>query len=208
MYKLPYFTEADPEKVISFMKENAFAVVTGVGDEYPVASHLPLNFETREDKIFLTGHLMRNTDHHKAFEKNEHVLVVFNGPHCFVSADWYNNPTVGSTWNYITVHAKGRIKFTDDEGTYKAINAITNKYVGTGTAASFDKLPEEYITRLLKAIVGFEIEVISFDNVFKLSQNHDEADRKNIIKHLKERADGKSVAIAKEMEREMAGGKL
>ena len=51
MYKLPYFTEADPEKVISFMKENAFAVVTGVGDEYPVASHLPLNFETREEKM-------------------------------------------------------------------------------------------------------------------------------------------------------------
>lgn len=208
MYKLPYFTEEDQEKVISFIKENAFAVVTGVGDEYPVASHLPLNFETREEKIFLTGHLMRNTDHHKAFEKNEHVLVVFNGPHCFVSADWYNNPTVGSTWNYITVHVKGRIKFTDDEGTYKAINAITNKYVGTGTAASFDKLPEEYITRLLKAIVGFEIEVISFDNVFKLSQNHDEADRKNIIKHLKERADWQSVAIAEEMERGMAVGKL
>ena len=207
MYKLPYFTEEDQEKVIAFMKENAFAVVTGFGEGYPVASHLPLNFETRGEKIFLTGHLMKNTDHHKAFEKNENVLIVFNGPHCFVSADWYNTPTVGSTWNYITVHAKGKIKFTDETGTLKAVNAITNKYVGTGTAASFDKLPEEYITRLIKAIVGFEIEVISFDNVFKLSQNHDEADRKNIIKKLKERADAGSIAIAEEMEKQMASGK-
>ncbi|MEO6489794.1 MAG: FMN-binding negative transcriptional regulator [Ferruginibacter sp.] len=203
MYKLPYFTEENQEKVIAFMKENAFAIVMGYGDEFPVASHLPLNFEMRDEKIFLTGHLMRNTDHHKAFEKNEKVLVIFNGPHCFVTADWYQNPTVGSTWNYITVHAKGKIRFTDDAGTYKAVNAITNKYVGTGTAASFNKLPQEYIDRLIKAIVGFEIEVESFDNVFKLSQNHDETDRKNIIKHLIDRTDGNSKAIAAEMQKRM-----
>lgn len=201
MYKLPYFTEEDPQKVIDFMKANAFAVVTGLGEGYPVASHLPLNFETREENIFLTGHLMRNTDHHKAFEKNENVLVVFNGPNCFVSADWYKNPAVGSTWNYITVHAKGKIKFTDEAGTYKAISAITNKYVGTGTAASFDKIPEEYISKMIKAIVGFEIEVISFDNVFKLSQNHDEEDIKNIIQHLQKKTDRQSLAIAEEMKK-------
>ncbi len=206
MYKLPYFTEENQEKVIAFMKENAFAIVTGFGEGYPVASHLPLNFETRGEKIFLTGHLMKNTDHHKAFEKNANVLVVFNGPHCFVTADWYNNSTVGSTWNYITVHAKGEIRFTDEAGTLKAINAITNKYVGTGTAGSFDKLPQEYIDRMIKAIVGFEIEVMSLDNVFKLSQNHDEADRKNIIKHLKQRGDGQSMAIAEEMEKRIGNG--
>ena len=199
MYKLPYFTEQDQEKVITFMKENSFAMVTGFDDEYPVASHLPLNFEPRGEKIFLTGHLMKNTDHHKAFEKNENVLVVFNGPHCFVTAEWYTQPISGSTWNYITVHAKGKINFLDEAGTLKAINAITNKYVGMNNAASFDKLPDEYISRMVKAIVGFEIEVISFDNVFKLSQNHDEADRKVIIQKLKERGDCNSLAIAEAM---------
>ncbi|CAN5762954.1 FMN-binding negative transcriptional regulator [soil metagenome] len=203
MYKLPYFTEADDEKVVAFMKENAFAIVTGIGESYPVASHLPLNFETRDKRIFLTGHLMRNTDHHNGFKKNEHVLVVFNGPHCFVSAEWYHKPSVGSTWNYIAVHVKGKIKFLDEKGTFDAVHAITNKYVGTGNAASFDKLPQDYIERLIKAIVGFEIEVTSFDNVFKLSQNHDEADRKKIIKHLNERGDWQSRAIAAEMGKNM-----
>jgi len=206
MYKLPYFTEENQEKVIAFMKENAFAIVTGFGEGYPVASHLPLNFETREEKIFLTGHLMRSTDHHKAFEKNDNVLVIFTGPHCFVSAEWYDKPAVGSTWNYIAVHAKGRIKFTDEAGTVKAVHAITDKYVGTGNAASFDKLPQEYIDKLVKAIVGFEIEVMSFDNVFKLSQNHDEADRKSIIKNLKERGDRDSMAVAEEMEKAIESG--
>lgn len=203
MYKLPYFTEEDRDTVIAFMKENAFAVVTGFGEEYPVASQLPLNFEMRGEKIFLTGHLMRNTDHHKAFEKNENVLVVFTGPHCFVTAEWYSDSAVGSTWNYITVHAKGKIKFLDEAATRKAVNDITNKYVGTGNAASFDKLSEEYISKMVKAIVGFEIEVISFDNVFKLSQNRDEKDQKIIIAKLKERGDGQSVAIADAMEKRL-----
>ena len=66
-------------------------------------------------------------------------------------------------------------------------------------AASFDKLPDEYISSMVKAIVGFEIEVISFDNVFKLSQNHDEADRKVIIQKLKERGDYNSLAMAEVM---------
>lgn len=202
MYKLPYFTEEDPEKVIAFMKENAFAIVTGFGDEYPVASHLPLAIEIKEDdKMYFSGHLMKNTDHHKAFEKNENVLVVFNGPHTYVSASWYTKQDVASTWNYITVHVKGKIKFTNEAGTYKAIKALTNKYEGMDTPASFDKLPQEYVERLIKAIVGFEIEVVSVDNVFKLSQNHDTETRKNIVKHLQRRGDEQSGGIATEMKK-------
>ena len=202
MYKLPYFTEEDQDKVIAFMKENAFAVVTGFGDEYPVASHLPLAVEIKEDgKMFLSGHLMKNTDHHKAFEKNENVLVVFNGPHTYVSASWYAKQDVASTWNYITVHAKGKIKFTDEAGTYKAIKALTNKYEGTDTPASFDKLPQEYVERLIKAIIGFEIEVVSFDNVFKLSQNHGTETKKSIVEHLYKKGDEHSSEIAREVDK-------
>ena len=199
MYKLPYFTEQDQEKVIAFMKENSFAVVTGFGSEYPVATQLPLNIELRGDKLFLTGHLMKNTDHHKAFEKNENVLVVFTGPHCYVSASWYSKQNVASTWNYITVHAKGKIRFTDDAGTFAAIKHITNKYEGTATAAAFNNLPQDYIQKLIGAIVGIEIEVSSLDNVFKLSQNHDEASQTSIIDHLNKRTDDNSKIIAAEM---------
>ncbi|MCW3091903.1 MAG: hypothetical protein JWP81_2972 [Ferruginibacter sp.] len=201
MYKLPYFTEEDKEKVIAFMKENSFAVITGMGDQYPVASHIPLSVEVKEDgKIFFYGHMMKKTDHHLAFEKNAHVLVIFNGPHSYVSASWYTNPQVASTWNYMTVHAKGKIKFTDEQGTYEAIKAITNKYEGMDTAASFDQLPKEYVMKLINAIVGFSIEVENFDNVFKLSQNHNESTRHSIASHLKAKGDEHSVAIANEME--------
>ena len=130
-----------------------------------------------------------------------HVLVIFNGPHCYVSASWYNNPQSASTWNYMTVHAKGKITFTDEEGTFAAIQAVTNKYEGTETAAAFNKMPKEYIMQMLKAIVGFTIEVESVDNVFKLSQNKTSQEQINIIEQLKNKGDENSVKIAYEMEK-------
>ncbi len=199
MYKLSYFTEEDKAKVIAFMQEYSFAVITGFGKQYPVATHIPLEIAIKENTIFLSGHIMKNTDHHKAFVKNENVLVIFNGPHCYVSASWYSSRGIASTWNYMTVHAKGKISFTNDEGTYNAIKAITNKYEGTETIAAFDKLPDEYIQQMMKAIIGFSIEVESIENVYKLSQNRDSASQQNIIDQLIKRGDEQSAAIAKEM---------
>jgi len=203
MYKFSYYTEQDDEKVIAFMKSNAFALITGFGEQYPVATQIPLAIKVKEGKIFLEGHLMRKTDHHLAFEKNNNVLVLFTGPHCFVSASWYTTPSVGSTWNYITVHAKGKISFMDAEGTYNAVKAVSDKYEGTTSAGAFDGLPKDYIDHMMKAIVGFSIEVEAIDNVFKLSQNRDEASQKNIIEQLKKRGDDNSVMIAEEMERRL-----
>ncbi|MEI9956896.1 MAG: FMN-binding negative transcriptional regulator [Ferruginibacter sp.] len=203
MYKFSYYTEQDDEKVIDFMKGNAFALITGAGEKYPVATQIPLEIKVVDGKIFLEGHLMRKTDHHLAFEKNNNVLVLFTGPHCFVSASWYTNPSVGSTWNYVSVHAKGKISFTDEEGTLKAVKAVSDKYEGTASAGAFDALPKEYIDHMVKAIVGFSIEVESLENVFKLSQNRDESSQKNIIEQLKKRGDDNSRMIAEEMEKRL-----
>ncbi len=200
MYQLPYFVEKNIDEVIAIMKEYSFAVITGLGEDYPVATHIPLTIEVNEHKkIFLKGHLMRNTDHHQAFLKNNNVLVIFNGPHTYVSASWYTNPPSASTWNYITVHAKGKILFGDEAATYQAIKEITNQYEPPDSEAAFSKLSEEYIQPLLKAIVGFTIEVEQMDNVFKLSQNKDEATRLNIIHHLQKRTDEGSRKIAEAM---------
>jgi len=203
MYKFDYYTEKDQQKVLAFMKENAFALITGMGENYPVATQIPLAVKLIDDKIFLEGHLMRKTDHHLAFEKNNNVMVIFTGPHCFVNANWYTDPSIGSTWNYMTVQAKGKISFTDEEGTRKAVKAVSDKYAGTGTASAFDNLPKEYIDHMVKAIVGFSIEVESIENTFKLSQNRDEASQKNIIEQLRKRGDANSAAIADEMEKRL-----
>lgn len=203
MYKLPHFTEEDDGKIISFIKENSFAVVSGIGEEYPVASHLPLEIIEENDTLVFTGHLMRKTAHHLAFEKNKNVLVIFSSPHAFVSAGWYAEPEQASTVNYMAVHAKGKIFFTDEAGTRAAIKQITDKYIGTDSPASFDKLAKDYVDAMLKAIVGFRIEVETIENVFKLSQNRNAAERKNIINHLEEKKDSGNNFIAEEMKKRL-----
>lgn len=199
MYKFDYYTEKDRQKVIDFMKENAFALITGIGEKYPVATQVPLAIKERDGKIFLEGHIMRKTDHHLAFEKNHQVMVIFTGPHCFVSSRWYTDPNMGSTWNYMTVQAKGKISFMDPEGTHNAVKSVSDKYQGTEAPGSFDSLPKEYIDHMMKAIVGITIEVESMENTFKLSQNRDEASQRNIIEELMKRGDENSRKIAKEM---------
>ncbi len=199
MYRFDHYTEKDREKVIDFMKENLFALITGIGENYPVATQIPLAIKVMDGKIFLEGHMMRKTDHHLAFEKNNNVLVLFTGPHCFVNANWYTEPGVGSTWNYMTVHAKGKMSFFDEEGTRNAVKALSDKYAGISTQASYDNLPKDYIDHMVKAIVGFSIEIEKLDNVFKLSQNRDEASQRNIIEQLMQRGDEHSRKIAKEM---------
>ena len=199
MYKLPYFTEKDSEKVISFIKENYFAVITGTGNRYPVATHIPLEIRQEGDQLILSGHLMKNSDHHKAFEKNDRVLVVFNGPHTYVSASWYTKPASASTWNYMTVHAKGKIRFGDEATTHEAVKKLTNRYEAPESPAAFDKLDPDYVSKLVKAIVSFDIFVEEIDNVFKLSQNHDKDTQVNIARHLGEKPDEDSKMIAREI---------
>ncbi len=203
MYKLPHFTETDQTKIVEFINKNPFAVIAGFGKEYPVASHIPIAIEEKKGKLFLHGHIMKKSDHHLAFEQNNNVLVIFNGPHCYVSASWYTNPLGASTWNYMTVHAKGKVIFTDEAGTIKAIKEVTERFEGKDTAASFDKLGDEYIHAMVKAIIGFTIEVETMDAVFKLSQNRDGASKQNIIEQLKKAGDDNSAAIAAEMEKRL-----
>lgn len=204
MYKLKYFSEEDNMKVKAFMKEYSFATITGMNEKYPVATHVPLEIIEINDKLIFTGHIMKNSDHHKAFLKNEHVLVIFNGAHCQISASWYPNPVQASTWNYMTVHAKGKISFGDEAQTKKVVEALTNKYEQPDSEAAFNKLPGEYIDRLVKAIIAFTIEVESMDNVFKLSQNHEIETRKSIIEHLYKIGGDNEKTIAAEMERRLA----
>ena len=201
MYKLPYFTEKNPEKVFEFMKKNPFAIITGVYNDFPVATHVPLEIKKIDEKIILTGHIMKATDHYKAFLENQNVLVIFSGPHCYVSASWYVKKNVASTWNYMDVHVKGKIQFTDEEGTKKIIENITDQYEKSDSAAAFNKLPKDYVERLSTAIAGFNIEVESIDNTFKLSQNHDPETRRQIIENLRKTGNDNSLQIANEMEK-------
>ena len=205
MYSLPYFKEKDEKLVIEFMSKNPFAMLIGCANQIPVATQVPLLIHEREGKIFLKGHIMRSTDHHKAFQVNEHALCVFTGPHTYVSASWYSNPQTASTWNYISVHVRGKIRFLDGEQLLEILKETTSHFENNPySKASFDQLDEDYVQKLVKAIIGFEIEVNHIDNVFKLSQNRDEESYQNIVREL-EKQDTQAKEIAEEMKMRFKG---
>src|SRR5690348_8684995 len=99
MYNLPHHKEQDREVILQFMREHPFVFLTGCNaDNKPVVTQVPVFIDERDGKLFLSGHIMRNTDHHKAFAHNPNVLAVFTGPHTYVSATLYTDPHKGSTW--------------------------------------------------------------------------------------------------------------
>lgn len=203
MYDIPYFKEHGTELIKKFIDDNPFAFLMGCDEENkPVATQIPLFIEEKDGKLILRGHLMKNTDHHKAFVQNHNVLAVFSGPHTYVSATWYTNPHEASTWNYMSVHAKGIIHFLDDEALEEILRKTSLHFENYNhqSPTSFDNIPEKYARSMMKAIVAFEIEITQLDNVFKLSQNRDEKSYENIIDNL-EKQDGNAQGIAAEMQK-------
>jgi transcriptional regulator len=201
MYNLPYFKEHNKHKLFEFLQEYPFAFLTGSdANGQLVATQIPLVIEEREGHWYLQGHIMRNTDHHKAFSSNSKVLAVFTGPNCYVSASWYSDPHGGSTWNYMSVHCKGKIRFLSDEGLMTLMKKFTLQFENNdpNSPTIFDNLSDDYRNKMMPAIVGFEIEVSEMENVFKLSQNRDERSYRNIVSQL-EKKGGMSTLVAHEM---------
>lgn len=203
MYNFSYYKEKDKQTILDFIEENPFAFLSGSflsGKQ--IATQIPVLLIEKNGDLFLQGHLMKNTDHHKAFVENPNALLVFTGPNCYVSASWYTNPHIGSTWNYMSVHVEGKINFMSNEELVELMRKLTLKFEkgNTNSQTFYDNLPADFLEKMMPAIVGFEIKVDKLENVFKLSQNRDKESYLNIISKLEE-IGGNSKLIATEMKK-------
>lgn len=203
MYKMPEFFEDDQQRVVDFMKANPFITLIGNHNGRSVATQVPVLFDEHDGKIMLRGHIMRKTDHHLAFEQNPEALVLFTGPHCHISASWYDKEkehNIGSTWNYMTVHARGKMEFMDGAGTLQMITDLTHKYeAGKQDPVLVEHMPQEYVQGMVKAIAGFTLVLDDIFPIFKLSQNRNNVSYTNILKQLKATGRHDELQIAKEM---------
>lgn len=206
MYNFSYFKEKDKQILLELLENHPFAFLSGSSlSGEPVATQIPIVFEERNGELFLQGHIMRNTDHHKAFVENPNALAVFTGPSTYVSASWYSNPQIGSTWNYMSVHVKGQMKFMSSDELIQLMRKFTLKFEkgNTHSQTIYDNLPESFLQKMMPAIAGFEIKADKIENVFKLSQNRDEISYLNIISKLEEQG-GESALIAEQMKKRKA----
>ncbi len=203
MYHFSYFKEPDRQAILDFMEAHPFVTMTGSFlNGQQVATQVPVLLYERDGELYVQGHIMRNTDHHKAFIENPSALLLFTGPGCYVSASWYSNPQNGSTWNYMTVHLSGQVRFMPNEELIDLMKRLTLKFEDGNTASHtiYDNLPPEYVAKMMPAIVGFEVKAEKLDNVFKLSQNRDKESYRNIITQLEARGSS-SALIAEEMKK-------
>jgi transcriptional regulator len=201
MYNFSYFKEKDKKVLLEFIEKNPFAFLTGsFSSGNQVATQIPVLLEERNGELYMQGHIMRQTDHYKAFLENPNALLVFTGPSCYVSASWYSHPHIGSTWNYMSIHIYGELRFMEPTDLVEFMRKLTLKFEkgNTSSYTFYDNLPEAFLNKMMPAIAGFEIKADKIENVFKLSQNRDQSSYLNIISKLEEQG-GNAAQIAEEM---------
>lgn len=168
-----------------------------------LASHLPfLLDEDRGSLGTLIGHVARNSPHHDELARGATALVAFTGPHAYVSPTWYETHPAVPTWNYCIVHAYGAPRILDEAATRAYLVRLTERFEGTGEAAwHFDALPTEYQTKMLRALVAFEVEVQRLQGKAKLTQNRSATDIASVIAALEASDDHDQVELARWMHR-------
>lgn len=205
MYTPSSFEVTDDTTIAEFLSQNPFAQLTTFNGSEPVVSHVPLLLdENAGENGQLIGHLARAN---AQWEHADHttVLVVFTGPHAYISSSWYETPKLVPTWNYTAVHVYGELRVIDDrEQLRTAVEQLVTK-METSQAKPWNmaQAGEDFIEKLLDQIVGFTIDIERFEGKFKLSQNHPPERQQRVIDALFEKNDDDSKGIAKLMHRNL-----
>jgi transcriptional regulator len=183
MYSPPYNRNEDRAELLEFMRANNFVLlVTGTGGHLH-ASHLPAQVREEGDQIVLDMHMARNNPQWKEFFDDE-VMVVFYGPHAYVSPRWYEEKERVPTWNYAAVHAYGTPRLIDDRAAKHANQRQLVAMLDPEWLSKFDALRPQYVEQMLEGIVNFEIAVTRFETRWKLSQNRSRREQELIAAQL------------------------
>ena len=202
MYTPSRFEANNNAEILELIRQNPFAAVVSLDGEKPVATHLPIELEeTKDDRLFLTGHLARANSQWRTFDENREVMVIFTGAHAYISPRWYGEPLKNvPTWNYSAVHVYGKPHLIHEPSELLGLlKKLVNRYEA-GTSYKMEVVAPEVLEQLVKAIVGFRIEVTKIEATFKLSQHHRNfAHYANVIAELEQQGDENSLAVANAM---------
>jgi transcriptional regulator len=195
MYSPTYNRIEDRQELLAFMRANSFAVlVTGTGGTLH-ASHLPVMIREAGRQFVLDMHMAKNNPQWQEFFDDE-VMVVFSGPHAYVSPRWYEEEERVPTWNYAAVHAYGTPKIIDDRKLKHQNQRALVATLDPQWLPKFDALRPEYVEKMLAGIVNFEIEVARLETRWKLSQNRSKREMELIAAALEHSGDSSERSLA------------
>ena len=199
MYIPPPNRVEDQSKIRAFIHSHGFATIVTQGGGSMRASHLPLLLDESPDGDSLRGHMARANDQWQLFAPDQEVFCIFNGPHSYISPSWYESRVSVPTWNYAVVHVYGRPRMEPDpEFMRKVLRDTTTKYESKMPVPwRMDDLPEDYLSRMIKAIVAFSIQVTRVEAKFKLGQGRSAGDQTGVMQALENSTDPESRMLAK-----------
>lgn len=181
MYIPKFFAETDEEKLLGFMREFNFAALVTAENDLPTATHLPFITEKRGEKIMLSAHLAKANLQWKQFE-NKEALVIFQEPHAYVSPLLYGEKNNVPTWNYVAVHAYGKVRaFKTAEENLAFLAKMVEAFDPRYFAGDWQEISDDYKINLARGVVAFEIEVTDLQGKKKLNQNKPGKSAENVI---------------------------
>lgn len=207
MYIPSSFQEADRPTLYDFIERNSFGVLVSQHCDVPFATHLPFLLDRDAGQFgTLVGHMARANPHWKQ-ATGQNVLVIFSGPHAYISPTWYEAAHVVPTWNYVAVHAYGTLRLIEEpDSVLEIVRSSVEYYERTMPRPwTLDESPT-FIDRLLTQIVGFRIAIERIEGKWKLNQNHPAERRARVVNALSARGDENATAIAELMRRQMSTG--
>lgn len=201
MYVPKYYKVSDLEEIKEFIQHNSFATIVSIRKGKPIAAHIPVLLKKIEDDYYLTGHLAYGNPLWKTFEEVQDILVIFNGPHAYISSSWYEHENV-PTWNYQAVHVYGKASLIEGIALEQDLTSLLEKYESyRENPVLWDKLSPELLQQEMKGIKGFKIKVEEVQAAYKLSQNRNASDYANIIKELYKEENPHADALAEAMKK-------
>ncbi len=207
MYIPNHFNEADRQRIAALIGDFGFATLISTTEDGPQVTHAPVQLDLNRD--VLIGHMARANPHAAALQNGAAMLVIFHGPHSYVSPTWYidEHPRVPNvpTWNYAAVHVTGTVtRLDDDQAKWKIVSELAAQYEA-GSVSPWDPRGLDAHAGKLDAIVGFEIAIEKIEAKFKLSQNRSTQDQESVIARLASSDSSEARATALLMRENLAG---
>ena len=176
MYLPAQFKSQDDAHAWALMRAHPFAQMTSVDDAgFPFVSHLPIHLEQTGETTMLLGHVARGNPHWRYLQARPEALVVFTGPHAYMSPQVYPDLTRVPTWSYLAVHARVTTQLLEGEA---AKDALLKQLIGDHEPAYADQwrgLDHAYQEKMLNGIVAFEMHITDLQCKIKLNQHRPES---------------------------------
>lgn len=200
MYRPSHFKVDDVPRLHGLMRAHPFATLLS---EAPLsATHLPTVTKSEGPLGTVECHFARANPHWRDLAAGKEVLIIFGGPQAYIAPAWYpskqRHGKVLPTWNYSVVHAYGRPELREETDwlRHHLTELTAQQEAGRPQPWTLADSPTEFIDTMLRAIVGFRIELTRLEGKVKMSQNREEEDRKGIEQGLIDRNEGDDAEVA------------